>query len=252
MGLAEVLPHFAASRQRLNETVAAARALQPDAVVTVDSPDFCLRVCERLRGSGVSRDPLCRAAALGVATGTRAQAQEAHRSSDGAPPLRGAVLRANTASPAPMSAIRPSTPARDKATAKAFRCATVSPRTPRCFASFRAAGAGEVRRMLPIFGEALRRLKEKHPDLHVVIPVVDSVAEAVREGTRDWPPSPRYRYGERFDAFAAADGAMAEVGHRHARARACRRADGGRLPDQPASRPSLSAAWGSASSMPRW
>ena len=33
-------------------------------------------------------------------------------------------------------------------------------------------GAGEVRRMLPVFGEALLILKEKYPDLRIVIPVV--------------------------------------------------------------------------------
>src|SRR5262249_31374302 len=38
MGLAEVLPHLPRLIRRLNQTVAAAQRLKPDAIVTVDSP----------------------------------------------------------------------------------------------------------------------------------------------------------------------------------------------------------------------
>ena len=53
MGLAEVLPHLPRLIKRLNQTVAAARHLEPDAIVTVDSPGFCLRLAHHLRGSGI-------------------------------------------------------------------------------------------------------------------------------------------------------------------------------------------------------
>ena len=43
MGFAEILPHLPRLIRRLNETVEAVRRLKPDAVVTVDSPGFCLR-----------------------------------------------------------------------------------------------------------------------------------------------------------------------------------------------------------------
>ena len=72
--------------------------------------------------------------------------------------------------------------------------------------------AGEVRRMLPVFGEALRLLQDKHPGLSAVIPVVDSVADLVSDLTRDWPPHLVIDMAERFDAFAAANGAMAKSG----------------------------------------
>ena len=53
MGFAEVLPHLPRIVRRLNETTAAVRRLKPDAVVTVDSPGFCLRLAHHLRGSGI-------------------------------------------------------------------------------------------------------------------------------------------------------------------------------------------------------
>jgi len=68
--------------------------------------------------------------------------------------------------------------------------------------------------MLPVFGQALVRLKEKHPELHIVIPVVDSVAHVVRDITRNWPLTSVLiiDMAERFDAFAAANAAMAKSG----------------------------------------
>src|SRR3546814_283491 len=52
MGFFEVLPHIFGIVRRLRETVAAVKALRPDAVVTIDSPSFTLRVARRLKGQG--------------------------------------------------------------------------------------------------------------------------------------------------------------------------------------------------------
>ena len=53
MGLAEVLPHLPRLIRRLNQTAAEARRLNPDAVVTVDSPGFSIRLAHHLHGSGI-------------------------------------------------------------------------------------------------------------------------------------------------------------------------------------------------------
>jgi lipid-A-disaccharide synthase len=68
--------------------------------------------------------------------------------------------------------------------------------------------------MLPVFAEALGLLKEKFPDLRIVIPVVDSVAELVRTATRSWslPVLLVSDTQERFDAFAASNAALAKSG----------------------------------------
>jgi lipid-A-disaccharide synthase len=52
MGVAEVLPRARRIFRRVNETVAAVRAAQPDAVVTIDSSGFTWRVAQRLRRAG--------------------------------------------------------------------------------------------------------------------------------------------------------------------------------------------------------
>ena len=51
-GLAEVLPHAPRLLRRIRETVAAIRAMRPDAVVTIDSSGFCWRVAHVLRRRG--------------------------------------------------------------------------------------------------------------------------------------------------------------------------------------------------------
>ncbi len=49
MGLIEVLKHLPLMIRRLNETVEAIVEQQPDILITVDSPDFCLRVAKRIK-----------------------------------------------------------------------------------------------------------------------------------------------------------------------------------------------------------
>ena len=44
MGIIEVLPKYRALKRRIAQTSAAALAFAPNALITIDSPDFCLRV----------------------------------------------------------------------------------------------------------------------------------------------------------------------------------------------------------------
>lgn len=49
MGIAEVLPHIPHMIKRIHETVAYAKEQKIDALVTIDSPDFCLRVAKKIK-----------------------------------------------------------------------------------------------------------------------------------------------------------------------------------------------------------
>lgn len=49
MGIAEVLPKYFPLKRRIQETADAAIAWEPDAIVTIDSPDFSLRVARRIK-----------------------------------------------------------------------------------------------------------------------------------------------------------------------------------------------------------
>ena len=79
---------------------------------------------------------------------------------------------------------------------------------------------GEVGRLAPIFGEALRRVLAKSPEARVVVPAAAPVASAVLDGTRNWPGSPivldprddRDAASRKRAAFKAADVALAASG----------------------------------------
>ena len=49
MGIAEVLPRYRQLKRRLDQTVRAVLGMAPDVLVTIDSPDFSLRVAARVR-----------------------------------------------------------------------------------------------------------------------------------------------------------------------------------------------------------
>lgn len=75
MGFAEVVPRLPLLLRRIRETAAAAIAAKPDALITIDSPGFTLRVAGRLNGQGVPLIHYVAPQVWGVASWTG----EAHR-----------------------------------------------------------------------------------------------------------------------------------------------------------------------------
>ena len=213
MGLAEVLPHLPRLVRRLNETTAAARRLKPDAVVTVDSPGFCLRLAHRLRGSGI---PVIHYVAPQLWAWGPFRARKLRKRVDHIMALLPFEVPFFAQYGIPCSYVgHPAIDAgAERGDGPAFRARHGLPADAPVLCVLPGSRAGEVRRMLPVFGAALVLLKEKYPDIRIVIPVVDSVAQVVREITQAWPlPAVLIiDMAERFDAFAAANAAMAKSG----------------------------------------
>ena len=213
MGFAEVLPHLPRIVRRLNETTAAVRRLKPDAVVTVDSPGFCLRLAHHLRGSGI---PVIHYVAPQLWAWGPFRARKLKKRVDHIMALLPFEVPFFAKYGIPCTYV--GHPAIDvgaeRGDGPAFRARHGLPADTPILAVLPGSRAGEVRRMLPVFGQALVRLKEKYPELRIVIPVVDSVAHVVRDITRTWPLTSVLiiDMAERFDAFAAADAAMAKSG----------------------------------------
>ena len=72
----------------------------------------------------------------------------------------------------------------------------------------------EVTRLLPVFKETVARLAARYPDLHVVMPTVNTVAHEVYAGSNGWaaPVTVVMEEEQRRDAFAACDVALAASG----------------------------------------
>ena len=213
MGLAEILPHLPRLIRRLGETTEAIGRLKPDAVVTVDSPGFCLRLAHHLRGSGI---PIIHYVAPQLWAWGPFRARKLKKRVDHIMALlpfevpffeKYGISCTYVGHPTVDAGV-------ERGDGPAFRLRHgIAPDAP-VLCVLPGSRAGEVRRMLPIFGRALLLLKEKYPDLRIAIPVVDAVTRLVEDITRDWPVPEILiiDMAERFDAFAAADAAMAKSG----------------------------------------
>ena len=212
MGLAEVLPHLPRLIRRLNQTVDAARRLKPDAIVTVDSPSFCRRVAHRLHGSGI---PIIHYVAPQLWAWRPGRAKKLAKDLDH-------IMALLPFEPAffakyGIASTFVGHPAIESGAARgdgaAFRERHAIPPDGTLLCVVPGSRQGEARRMLPILGGALNILNKRHPDLRLVVPVADATADLVMLVARDWPfPVTFASPGERFDAFAASDVAMAKSG----------------------------------------
>jgi lipid-A-disaccharide synthase len=70
---------------------------------------------------------------------------------------------------------------------------------------------GEIKRMSPPFGDAVRLLKASHPNLRIVVPAAATVAQQVKDQVASWIPGVDVIEDEglKFDAMAAATVALA-------------------------------------------
>jgi len=213
-GVAEVLPRAPLILRRVRETVAAIRALKPDAVVTIDSSGFSWRIAQRLRRHG-ERMPLIHYVAPMVWAWRGGRARRMARWYDHLltllpfePPYFEAVgLPASyVGHPVVESGAGGGDAARFRV-AHGIGDELVISVLP-------GSRAGEVRRLMPLFGAALRRLETQVGRFRVAVPTVATVAEAVAEGVRGWPGRPIVLRGTaaKYDAFAASRAALAASG----------------------------------------
>ena len=213
MGLIEVLPNIRRLARRLSETTADIAARRPDVVVTIDSPGFTLRLAERIRPLGI---PLVHYVAPQIWAWRPGRIAKIKARVDRVLcllPFEPVIFEAAgiaadfVGHPVLESGVDAGDAARFRAThgiAPDQRVLVVMPGSRRM----------EVKRLLPVFGDALRLLAARVPGLVPVIPVSPIVAEAVRAGCADWPVRPILveTLAEKHDAFAAAAAGLIKSG----------------------------------------
>ncbi|WP_343078924.1 lipid-A-disaccharide synthase [Ostreiculturibacter nitratireducens] len=216
MGLVEVLPKYRELKARIAETAEAVSAAAPDALITIDSPDFTLRVAR-----------IAKAANPGLATiHYVAPTVWAWRSGRAAKMAKviDHVLALFPFEPPYMEAAGMSCdfvghpvvtePQATPEEAAAFRETHMIGADQPLVLCLPGSRRGEVRRLAPRFDEALMRLRDREPGLRVVVPTVRGVAEMVREMSARWPHPPIVveAAADKRAAFAAADLALAASG----------------------------------------
>jgi lipid-A-disaccharide synthase len=218
MGLAEVLPKYFHLKRRIRETAAAIAAFAPDVVVTIDSPDFCLRVLALARTAN-PRLKTVQYVAPSVWAWRPGRAVKMAKVVDHVlallpfePPYMQAAGMSCDFVGHPVVA----EPVATLAEAAAFRAAQgIAPGAPLLLV-LPGSRKGEVERLGPVFGATLARLAV--PGLRVVVPSVAARAAQVRALVADWPGAPVVLDAAvtspaiKRAAFAAADAALAASG----------------------------------------
>ncbi|TCO69769.1 lipid-A-disaccharide synthase [Rhodovulum euryhalinum] len=220
MGIAEVLPRYRALMRRITQCADEVVRLSPDALVTIDSPDFCLRVARRVKAASRIRTVHYVAPTVWAWRPKRAakMAQVIDQ-----------VLALFPFEPPYMEAegmrcdfVGHPVVAQPRATAAesaAFRAAhAIAPEAPLILA-LPGSRRGEVARLAPIFGAALGPVQARHPEARVIVPAAAPVVAEIRRLTAAWPGTPVVldpaapgAAQEKRAAFAAADLALAASG----------------------------------------
>ncbi|MSU89923.1 lipid-A-disaccharide synthase [Rhodobacteraceae bacterium 2CG4] len=224
MGLTEVLPRLPELLRLIRRTGAAVAEARPDALVTIDSPDFCLRVAGRARAAlpGLRTVHYVAPSVWAWRPGRAAKMAK----------VIDHVLALLPFEPPYMTAAGMScdfvghpvieTPPASPAETAAFRAAHgIAPDAP-LLCVLPGSRAGEVARHGALFRQVLERLAPNHPGMRVVIPTVAARAAAVAglfSGAPGDPvvldpaaPGGAEAETRKRRAFAAADAALAVSG----------------------------------------
>ncbi len=216
MGLVEILPKYRQLKRRIAETAEAVARLRPDALITIDSPDFCLRVAGLVRAANPKQRTIHYVAPTVWAWRPGRAAKMA--------PVIDHVLALFPFEPPYMESagmtcdfVGHPVVAERRATAGEaleFRDAhAIEPHQP-VLLCLPGSRRGEVSRLAPRFEEAIARLRDREPDLRVVLPTVSGVAGIVRDLAARWKVAPLVveTAEDKARAFAAADLALAASG----------------------------------------
>ncbi|WP_073326493.1 lipid-A-disaccharide synthase [Wenxinia saemankumensis] len=219
MGLTEVLPRLRHLFRRRDQTVEAILADPPDVLLTIDSPDFCLRVAKAVRARAGVRIVHYVAPSVWAWRPGRAARMAPHVDQVLAllpfepPYMEAAGIPCDFVGHPVVS--DPQATAEEEAALREELGIGAGP----MILALPGSRAGEVARLADRFGETLSRVCARHPGARVVLPAGGAVADLVREKIADWVPPPLVLLprndpdgARKRAALAAADVALAASG----------------------------------------
>ena len=213
MGLFEVIPKLPLIRRRLKETTEHAKKLNPSAVVTIDSPDFNCRIAKRLKGRGI---PLIHYVAPSVWAWRPKRAARMAGLFDHLltllpfePPFFEAEGLSST-----FVGHSVLDGGADSGDGNAFRKRHGIDPKVKIIAVLPGSRKGEISHLGDTFEKTLDLLILKFPEIRIILPCVAALAGTIRTLIKNWKHPVIIVEGEKekFDAFAAADVALAASG----------------------------------------
>ncbi|MDO5757870.1 MAG: lipid-A-disaccharide synthase [Rhodobacterales bacterium] len=222
MGITEVLPKYLHLKRRIRQTADAVLASGADVLVTIDSPDFSLRVAALVKAQSNIRTvhyvaPSVWAWRAGRAAKMAKVIDHVLALLPFEPPYMEAAGMDCDFVGHPVVA----EPQASAAQIVEFRTQHGLADAP-VLLVLPGSRKGEVARLGPIFGQALAPVLAQRPDLRLVVPTTGHVATLLRGIVADWPAQPilidpsdmkssLYKH-EKMCAFGAATGALAASG----------------------------------------
>ena len=217
MGLAEILPKYRHLKRRISQTAQAAIAAVPDVILTIDSPDFCLRVAKLVKAQCDIRVVHYVAPSVWAWRPKRAQKMACHVDQVLAllpfePPFMQAAGMQCDFVGHPVA----NTAQASRHDGAIFRIRHQIAEDAPLVLVLPGSRSGEVSRLSDVFGQALAHFQQSHSNARFVLPVAPSVRGLVTELTANWPVNPvlidSADHAEKLSAFGAADIALAASG----------------------------------------
>jgi lipid-A-disaccharide synthase len=209
MGLVPVLARLPRLVQRINETARAILDQAPDCLVIIDAPDFTHRVARRVRAARPEL-PIVDYVSPTVWAWRPGRSRAMRDYVDCVLALLPFEPQAHARLGGPRCVYvgHPLVERLDELTLRSRNRGGA-----RSLLVLPGSRLAEVRRMTPIYGEALDLLLRERADFDVVIPVAPFMVEALRHELQDWPVTPRLiGQAEKFAAFRAAHAALVTSG----------------------------------------
>ncbi len=212
-GLVEVIRHIPRLLKRIHQTTNEILRIKPDTLITIDSPDFCFRVAKKVKKNGNNNIPLIHYVAPTVWAWRAGRAKKIAKFLDHLlvllpfePPY---FIREGLDCTFVGHSIIESD-ARNGSNV-VFRAPRHIPVETPLLTLLPGSRTAEVNRLLPVFHDAVVLLKQKHPKLQIIVPVVPHLKERIENDLKTWGIPYHMVEGERpkYDAFAASRAALA-------------------------------------------
>lgn len=212
LGIVEGLRAYRRVVRRADEVADLADRERPDIAVLIDSWGFTLRVAQRLRRRRPGL-PIVKYVGPQVWASRPGRAKTLARTVDHLLAIHAFDAPYFEREGLPVTFVGNAALARDfsDADAEAFRRSLGADDADPILLVLLGSRAGEVARLAPPFGEAVRRLRSRYPRLHVVLNVAAPVRETVEAVVAEWGEPVRllHQPEEQRDAMVAATVALA-------------------------------------------
>jgi lipid-A-disaccharide synthase len=213
MGVIEILPHIPKLKRRIAQAAQAANRFDPDVMVTIDAPGFNKRLA---RACGATVWPKVHYVAPTVWAWRPKRVHTFKALFDRLlcllpfePPYFEAVdLKADFVGHSILES------GADTGNGPGFRKRFGIASDASVLCVLPGSRRGEMERLLPVFKDAVAETQVKHPGLHVIIPAVPHLAQAIKAHIAGWPVTVTVLEDQtqKYDAMAASNAALAASG----------------------------------------